>query len=57
MSKTPIKDLPRKRDDRMTQDELRNDELDQVGGGLVSTGKLGAIGGVASTPTTTVIDE
>jgi hypothetical protein len=56
MSKKPIKDLPRKRDDQATKDEMRHDELDQVNGGLITTG-VTAIGGVASKPTTTVIDE
>ena len=56
MTTKPIKDLTPKTVARKSE-ELKSDDLDQVAGGLVSVGGITAIGGVASKPTSTVIDE
>jgi hypothetical protein len=55
MTKKPIKDLVEKKD--ATNSELKSGELDEVSGGLINTGGLTAIGGIASKPVTQLTDE
>jgi hypothetical protein len=54
-TKKPIKDLVEKKD--ATNSELKSGELDEVSGGLINTGGLTAIGGIASKPVTQLTDE
>jgi hypothetical protein len=54
MTKKPIKDLVEKKD---ATTELKSDELNAVSGGLINTGRLSAIGGIASKPITQLTDE
>ena len=56
MTKKPIKDLVEKKD-AINNSELKSDELNAVSGGLINTGRLSAIGGIASRPITQLTDE
>ena len=56
MTKKPIKDLVEKKD-ATNDSELKSGELNEVSGGLITTGGLTAIGGIASKPVTQLTDE